>query len=154
MPGRFSLDEGTLAAFGLAALGLYGYFWIASTLYESWSVRSWVPVKAELLYYGNDGVRYAYDFEGKRREGDRLGVGDPRTLDPEDARAAGLAEAAETQRPIRVWVDPSNPARSVIGRQAPWDALLAFGIPVVLLVGVAWRVLAGSYRVATEDDDP
>lgn len=140
-----------LFAVPFGGVGVFATWAIGSTLHEAWRAKEWVRVKASVegaslhASSGSEGGEtyraegsYRYVFAGKPYSGSRLGlskVGGSDNIDDwhhevsatlEDARAAG--------KPITVWVNPDNPAESVLDREIRWSELL-FLVPFSLAFG-------------------
>lgn len=140
-----------LFAVPFGGVGVFATWAIGSTVHEAWRAKEWVRVKASVegaslhASSGSEGGEtyraegsYRYVFAGKPYSGSRLGlskVGGSDNIDDwhhevsatlEDARAAG--------KPITVWVNPDNPAESVLDREIRWSELL-FLVPFSLAFG-------------------
>lgn len=140
-----------LFAVPFGGVGVFATWAIGSTLQEAWRAKEWVRVKASVegatlhSSHGSEGGTtyraegtYRYAFQGKPYSGSRLGlsaIGGSDNIDDwhhevsatlEDARAAG--------KPITVWVNPDNPAESVLDRGIRWSELL-FLVPFSLAFG-------------------
>jgi hypothetical protein len=134
-------DRTPLALFGLAflavALYLAGMVWWQ--LYQGWDAKRWVQVPAEVVdarlgtaaqartrsVFLRVHARYTYRFEGRSYEGHAVNFLDRwDTSEWQTRHFEAMRTAQDTHRPIAVWVDPSNPSRSVVDRDVRAAALL------------------------------
>ena len=149
----------TLLISGLFAAGFgWGGFYAGiqpawSMLRIAWEARDWQPVSAEVLaaqlktHSTSDGVtyqaqaRYRYHFAGKHYESSRIGldaVGQSDNVDDWHRQwVARLQDAQARGQGITVWVNPGDPAQSLVDRGIRWP-LLVFRVPFALVfTGVA-----------------
>ena len=143
--------------------GLYlGVLPVLDTARQSWQVRNWVPVSAQVqdvqmeTHRGSKGgstyrvtARYAYRVGGRDFESTRIGldtwVSADNVGDWHQHWHALLSEARAREQPVAAWVDPSEPQRAVLERQPRWGLLL-FRLPFALIftaVGVGAAVVFG-----------
>lgn len=143
----FALGFGAGGAAGVASLFGHVNGW--------WQARSWQPVAAivtEATLEESHGdtttyratARYRYSFGGTEYEGSRVGFsrGTDNVGDWQQNHHAQLDTAKRTGQSISVWVDPANPANSVVDRDLRWP-MLAFSIPFAILfpmvsIGALW----------------
>ena len=117
--------------------------------------RSWVQVPGTILGSGVQGfmthagggegrapvqrsvVGYAYEVGGTAYTGQRAAFGSPVSF---GAGLGGVARAQagrhEPGAAVSVWVDPDNPAKSVLRRSAPSSVVMSTIGVVVLVLGV------------------
>lgn len=131
---------GLFAAIGLAFLFLS----IIPTLIESWQMRGWQPVEAELLaadlntHRGDDSTtysvsaRYRYRWQGQEYEADRVGInsGSDNIGDWHEQTYQRLRSSST----VTAWIDPANPAEAILDRDIRWG-LLGFEMIFVLVFG-------------------
>lgn len=135
------------AIFALA-FGLGGYFVglrpLATTLHAAWQVRGWQAVPAQVLsaelrqHHDSDGgttyevrARYRYEIAGTRYEGERVGLdarGADNVTDWHQQWHRRLQEALSRNQPVTVWVNPAQPAQSLIDPEIRWS-LQVFRLP-------------------------
>ena len=141
--------------FGLpfGAVGVFA-FWMAGTMvYDGWRARDWVLVKAEV----QEGNYYRYRFGGREFRNNRLGaerIEGTSDVDDFDERVAQrFARAREENKPMTVYVNPDNPAESMVDREIRWTLFLvmfpfAFGFGGVGLgaLFVIYKILADSEK--------
>lgn len=115
---------------------------------EGLSARSWptvpgrvVDARVEEVDLGGRGpgtkrwfevrVTYVFDVAGRSHRGDRVGFWPERRLSPQ---AREFAASYPPGHPVRVYYDPSNPARSVLDRSIGAGTWAMAGAGVLLLV--------------------
>ena len=116
---------------GLGGLGLYLAWAVAATIYDGTRAKSWVQVPAQVVHVEFARATYRYEWQGRKLVGDRAGASVFRfasELDDWDLRMeAMITEAQEKEKPIMVFVNPSNPAESMINNEIRWATLVMFG---------------------------
>lgn len=132
---------------------------IGRTVYDHVQARDWLPVEARVQSsalksrvtsgsvskaWSVEGV-YRYGFEGREHVSDRLGIsalgGSDSFDDWHQRMGRQLAHAREAGETIRVYVNPENPAESVVDREIRWSEIF-FLLPFALGFGaVAWGAL-------------
>jgi hypothetical protein len=138
------IGGGLFAAVGIAVL----VFLIIPTLRDARTARDWLATDAfveatELKRSTGDNsesyqvtASYRYSFDGTEYHGDRVGLmdGGDNIGDWQQRWHLALQQALESGEAITVYVDPANPAESVVDRDIRWDQLglllifpLAFG---------------------------
>lgn len=153
---------GVLFALVFIAAGLAAGAFFAWGLVDWFAARSWQPVEARLLSVDlatvsdTDGgttdrveAEYAYSFDGRRYVGDRVGLhtGADNIGDWHQRTHARLDRALNASEPVTAWVDPDDPGRAVLDRNARWG-LLAFGMIFPVVFGgvgvlVLWLLVRG-----------
>ncbi len=140
-----------LFAVPFGGVGVFATWAIGSTLHDAWRAREWVPVKASVqnaslaTSSSSDGDTtyravgtYRYAYGGTSYSGSRLGfsaIGGADNIDDWHQEVTARLEGARTAgRPVDVWVDPANPAESVLDRGIRWGELL-FLLPFSLAFG-------------------
>lgn len=131
-----------------AAFGAGGIFGGVLPLLEvagnAWSVRSWQPVRGQVLEVDIETghrrlvtthVRYRYQFGGATYESSRIGIGKGGGDSIGNWQRGWynqLGDALANERPVTVWVDPERPHRAVLDRDIRWS-MVVFHIPFALL---------------------
>jgi len=133
-------------ALGFGAGGYFGISQLATQLHGWWQARDWQPVPATVLAtelkesHGDDATtyqataRYRYTFQGRGFEGTRVGFtgGFDNVGTWQRDHYQQLVAAQRDNTPVTVWIDPSDPRRSVFDREIR-GSLLAFSIPFATL---------------------
>ena len=146
------------AAIGaLACLTLFGgagafFAWaIGATIHDGLRAGDWVRVKANVERVEVGQATYSYEWQGKRYVGDRAGTfvlgGSSEVDDWDDRMDALLTAAVERKQPITAWVNPENPAESMIDREIRWKLLLVF---VPFAIGFGGAGLAAFYLIGRQ----
>ena len=162
--GKSSFFLGLLAlVFGLA-FGAVGFFGGLKPLYQMATTyanaQSFVAVEGKVLdarvlsVRGSKGasmsqlrVRYQYKYQDSPYEGNTVGLLDEGADNIDDwHRRWGerLQRSQQTNRPIVVWVNPSNPSQALLDRHIRWPmvlSLLPFAIVFSLVGLLAWALL-------------
>jgi hypothetical protein len=133
-------------ALGFGAGGYFGISQLATQLCGWWQAREWQPVPATVLAtelkesHSDDATtyqataRYRYTFQGRGFEGTRVGFtsGFDNVGTWQRDHYQQLVAAQRDNTPVTVWIDPSDPQRSVFDREIR-GSLLAFSIPFATL---------------------
>lgn len=135
------------------AFGLGGYFVglkpLGQTLWTAWQVRQWQPVAAQVLsaelrqQRSRSGTttraidtRYRYQFNGVSHEGTRVGLEMHEVADNigdwHEQWFSRLQQAQAVSRPVTVYVNPGNPAQSLLDPSIRWR-LQIFRLPFALV---------------------
>lgn len=124
---------------GLAMLLIFGgisagAFWVMGrTIQNGLQAQEWVKVRADVRNVSEGSVTYAYDWQGKKYVGDRIGtfvLGGSSSIDDWEDRIDALVTTAQNDRkPITIFVNPANPSESLMDREIRWALLLAFCLP-------------------------
>lgn len=101
---------------------------MGSALWEGVQVQDWVRVKANVVKYDSSGLQYRYRIGERDYVGEKIGVGWMQSSEVSDEVDARLTASAGTEKPLTVFVDPADPAKSVVDPQIPWG-MLAFMTP-------------------------
>ena len=147
-----------LFAVPFGGVGAFASYGIYKMIHDGVRAKEWVRVKAEVTGDAN----YRYTFKGATYSGDRLGTmpfNGTSDVDDFDERVGSLfAQAREERKPITVFVNPDNPAESMVDRQIRWGMML-FLVPFALAFGgvgvgmlVAIFFLLRGDRKATRED--
>ena len=154
-----------LFAVSFGAVGVGASWVVARMIVDGHRAEEWVGVRANVLAFGRGNVDYTYAFRGKEYRGDRLGVnpiGGTDNVDSwHDDMYSMLSEAQAQKKPITVWVNPDNPAESMVDRTIRWK-LLVFALPFALGFGgvglgalyMFFRTLARSSEEVERQPDP
>lgn len=137
--------------FGLPflAFGLFMAWKLVATLGLWWSAQSWVETSAVItatdlkIHRDSDGTSYdltasyRYEFGGEQFTGDRVNVADE-FIGQKYARRkhAQLKKLLAKERKTVCFVDPANPAQSLLDRQLQFSSVL-FMLPFVICFTLA-----------------
>ncbi len=117
-----------LFVFTFGAIGAGAWYVIGATIYDGMRAKEWVRVRAELVSFGQGSVSYNYRFGEKQYHGDRLGsnvIGGTDNIDSwHDDINEHLNDARAGTKPLLVWVNPDNPAESMVDREIRWKFLV------------------------------
>ena len=130
----------------------------AGQSYLTWrAAESWLPQSAKVLdvehYTGSDQalgnqtvVRYAYEFEGQRHEGQFSCIGEECPLP--DLHTA-MRAAQDARRDVAVLVDPGRPDRSLLYRNLHMPLfLLKVGVGLFCFLTGSFAVIFGVYLLS------
>ena len=128
---RISAGIGALAFLLLfGGVGLLGIYAIVGTLHDGWRASGWVPTEARITHVDAGQVAYTYEWQERRYTGDRAGTfvfGGTSEIDDWDDRIEALISKARSEEsPVTVYVNPSDPAESMLDREIRWKLLLVF----------------------------
>ena len=161
-----------LFLFGLPffAVGVWMTYAIGSDVYDTSRMDSWTAVRATLTdagvrsHRGDDSTTYeayaayTYVFDGREFRGDRVGLSggaDNIGSFQEDA-GRRLQAAMRANEPISVFVNPANPAESIIHRELRW-AMIGFRSIFVFVfggVGLGLIIVAIRSKAAPDPEEP
>lgn len=126
--------------FVFGGVGLAASYVIYGTIRDGIRAEDWVAVRATVNSVDQGTVRYTYEWQGKVYKGDRAGtflLGGTSDVDDWDERMeAAIVAAQQEVKPLMVFVNPDNPAESMVNREIRWKLLL-FPLPFALGFGVA-----------------
>jgi hypothetical protein len=132
-------------AIPFGGIGLGAAWAMATMVYDGLRTQDWVLVKANV---SETSPTYHYVVGGQTYANDRRGTlrieGTSDVDDFDDRVASILAKGRDEKRPITVWVNPDNPAESMVDRDIRW-MLFAFLVPFALAfggvgVGALWAI--------------
>jgi hypothetical protein len=135
---------------GVGAVGLWA---VGATIADGLRARDWIGVAARVEHVSEGAVRYSYEWKGRRYTGDRAGTfvlgGSSDVDDWEDRMDAMLTAAVNEKKPVTVYVDPDDPAQSILDREIRWKLLLVFA-PFGLAfafggIAAAWTILRDAF---------
>ena len=145
-----------LLAFG--GVGLAASYVIYGTIRDGIRAQDWVAVRATVESVEQGTVRYTYGWQGRVYKGDRAGtflLGGTSDVDDWDERMeAAIVAAQQEVKPLMVFVNPENPAESMVDREIRWKLLL-FPLPFALGfggAGLAAFFLIGRDALPRRDD--
>jgi hypothetical protein len=119
-----------LFAVPFGGVGVFTGWLAGTTLYDGARARDWVLVKAEPV--GEAAYRYVID--GREHVSERVTLLRVGTSDVDNAGHDILARARSEKKPLTVFVNPANPAESVVDRTIPWMFVVGM-IPFVFGFG-------------------
>src|SRR6187402_47510 len=110
---------------GIGFLGIYA---IAGTVYTGWRANGWVATPARITHV--DRLAYTYEWQERSYPGNRAGtfvLGGTSEVDDWDDRIEALISKAHSEEsPVTVYVNPSDPAESILNREIRWKLLMVF----------------------------
>ena len=125
-----------LATFG--AVGIFAGYVAVTSVADGYRARNWPQVPATVLSVGDGTATYAYEYQGVKHTGDRLGsfwLGGTSETDDWDQRMAARLEAAHASgTPIPLYVNPAKPREAMLDHEIRWK-LLMFCLPFALGFG-------------------
>ena len=148
-----------LFVFTFGAVGAGAWWVIGGTIHDGMRAKEWVRVRAELVSYDPGSVSYNYRFADQQYHGSRLGssvIGGTDNIDSwHDDMNDYMSAARSESKPILVWVNPDNPAESMVDREIRWKFLVfasVFGFAfggvglAALIVGIVSLIPKGWLR--------
>jgi len=127
-------------AIPFGGIGAGAAYVIGATIRDGMAAEEWVRVKAEVLSSGSGTVLYRYTMDGKSYTGDRLGsnvIGGTDNVDSWHEDMESMLSAAKSEgKPITVWVNPDNPAESMVDRQIRWKLMMFASVFALAFGGV------------------
>ena len=125
-------------AIPFGGIGVGASWVVARMIQDGYRAQDWVRTKASVDSWSRGSIEYHYKFGDTTYRGDRLGVnpiGGKDNIDSwQDDMDAMVSEAKSGSRPLMVWVNPANPAESMVDRTIRWK-LVAFALPFALGFG-------------------
>jgi hypothetical protein len=156
----------TLFALPFFSVGVWMLWSIGGAFVDTYQMRDWVPVEAQLLaggyetHTGDDSytyeayAQYSYNFAGQRYIGNRVSIagGADNVGDYQQATGRRLSNSLARGETITVFVDTENPADAIIDRDIRW-ALVGFkSIFLFTFGGVGLGLLILVWRAPKEKD--
>jgi hypothetical protein len=152
---------GSIFIFAGLAVGVFLYF---PAILDWWQVRSWeeVPCRIESadvrVAHGEDSTTYeaqasySYQHGGQSFRGERVGLmgGSDNFGDFQQRRADELRTARDEKRTMRCFVNPQNPAESVLFPDLRWGLLLLMSLFPTLFPLAGGFVAFGGIAMARE----
>jgi hypothetical protein len=121
-------------------IGAGAAYVIGRMIYDGQRAQEWVGVRATVDAYDHGTVAYRYTFQGREYHGDRLGanpIGGTDNLDSwHDDMRSMLSSAKSENKPITVWVNPENPAESMVDRTIRWKLVMFASVFALAFGGV------------------
>jgi len=163
MKGKIFISLFALPFFGV---GVWMLWSISSSLIESWQMSGWVPVKATLTrggyetHSGDDSntyeafADYVYDFQGRSYSGSRVSLssGADNIGDYQTDIGRNLQRTSASGERMLIYVDPDNPAESIIDRGIRWGLMGFKSIFLFVFGGVGLGLLIFTWRAPKEKD--
>ncbi|HNP37656.1 MAG TPA: DUF3592 domain-containing protein [Woeseiaceae bacterium] len=163
MKSRIVLAIFALPFFGV---GVWMLFSISSMAYDAWQMQSWHPVSAALhqagyaTHRGDDSTTYkayasySYVIRGERFTGERvsLGTGGDNIGDYQQDMGNRLQAAFASGTPISVFVNPDNPADSIIDRKLRWPMVGFHSLFLLVFGGMGLSMLVFALRTPRARD--
>lgn len=152
-----STGLGCLALFALpfAGVGLFMGFLTMWSIVDWYSMRSWVPVDAELVAVdlesssGSDSTTYEvtasyrYAYGGRQYTGSRVGLHTGSDSIGDYQRDTYRELAARRGETVVCFVDPDEPSRAVLDRELRFERLGFYLLFVILFGGAGFGLMAG-----------
>lgn len=148
-----------LFALPFAVVGFVVAFMAGLRLWSWAEARDWQEVPARILeveleeHTGDDSTtyeavaRYEYQFEGLTYQSDNVGLGTGAdnigSFHEDKYRELELYRSQD--RMFRCYVDPDNPSRSVLYREARWGLLSLMGLFALIFGGVGIGLMLGGF---------
>ena len=156
----------SLFALPFFAVGVWMLWSISSTLYDSWQMQDWVQVEATVIRGGyetksgddSDTYKayaiYTYTYAGQRFKNDRVALsgGGDNIGDYQRETGRKLANAAANGEAISVYVNPEEPAESIIDRDVRWGLLGFKSIFLLVFGGIGLGLFILVWRTPPEKD--
>lgn len=163
MKGRIFMTLFALPFFGVGVFMLWS---VSNTFVNAFEMRGWHPVEARILdagYHRSSGddsdtyeayARYSYSWFGQTFTGTRVGLngGSDNIGDYQQDMGRMLGAAWSSQQPVTVWVNPDNPAESIIDRSIRWGLIGFKSIFLFTFGGVGLGLLIATWRTPKEKD--
>jgi hypothetical protein len=144
-----------LFALPFAVAGLSVAFMAGLRLWHWAEARQWQEVPAQILevgleeHVGDDSTtyeavaRYEYQFEGLTYQGETVGLGSgaDNIGSFHQDKYQELESYRSQARAFRCYVDPDNPSRSVLYREARWGLLSFMGLFALLFCGAGFGMM-------------
>ncbi|MDH3751779.1 MAG: DUF3592 domain-containing protein, partial [Gammaproteobacteria bacterium] len=163
MKGKILVSLFALPFFGV---GVWMLWSVSNTFVDAYQMRSWVQVEARLsaagyrTHTGDDSdtfeayARYSYTYQGETYVGDRVSISSDADNIGDYQRDIGrkLSGAQARGETIYVYVDPGNPADSIIDRGIRWGLIGFKSIFLFVFGGVGLGLLILAWRAPKEKD--
>lgn len=157
---------GTLFALPFCSVGVWMLWSIGGTFYDAWQTSDWSPTDARLTtagyetHRGNDSntykayARYTYNYFGQTFTGDRVSLssGGDNIGDYQQNLGSRLSAAMARGDTITVWINPDNPAESIVDRSIRWGLLGFKSIFLFVFGGIGLGLLIVIWRAPDEKD--
>ena len=151
-----------LLAAPLGGIGALAAWSTAKTFWDAQRARDWVRVRVDVVPgqfdakpRGPGSGHFAYALDGRRFEGRRLALGGLGRNDDIDAWRAEMAEdlqaAKAAGRSVSLWVNPDDPAESVLDRSIPWHQPILLGLLALGFIPAGIGMLRSALSIAWGD---
>lgn len=156
----------TLFALPFFAVGVWMLWSIAHVFYDAWRASAWEPVPARLesagyeTHRGDDSTtyeayaRYTYTRDDRTWRGDRVSLfsGSDNIGSYQQDLGERLRRAQANGEAITVWMNPDNPAESVVDRSVRWGMVGFRSIFLFVFGGIGLGLLIAAWRAPAEKD--
>ena len=163
MKGKIFVSLFALPFFGV---GVWMLWSISNSLVDSWQMNDWVQVEASLTrggyetHSGDDSntyeafADYVYNYQGRSYSGSRVSLssGADNIGDYQTDIGGNLRRANANGEHLLVFVNPENPAESIIDRGIRWGLMAFKSIFLFVFGGVGLGLLIFSWRAPKEKD--
>lgn len=155
-----------LFALPFFGVGVWMGYSIGNNLLDAWQMREWIPVQATLQragYETNSGdesdtyrafAEYGYEYGGRRYINDRVGIsgGSDNIGDYQRDMGRYLSGLRSRGETITVYVNPEDPADSIIDRSVRWGLIGFKAIFFLVFGGVGLGLIIAVFRAPQEKD--
>lgn len=156
-----------LFALPFMAVGIWMLYSIGSNLADGARMSSWETVRGYVISGGYETSRgddsdtykpyatYQYEYNGRTYEGTRVAISETSDNIGDFQQELGrkLSAAAGTNRPVDIYVNPDDPAESIVSREIRWG-LIGFKLIFLITFGGAGTALMIYTFVARKEPDP
>ena len=163
MKGKIIVSLFALPFFGV---GVWMLWSISHAVVDAWQMNSWAPVEAHLSRGGYETHRgddsdtyqafadYTYTYNGRQFQGSRVSLssGADNIGSYQEDTGRALQRAAANNAAITVFVDPEQPADSIVDPDIRWGLLGFKSIFLFVFGGVGLGLLIGAWRAPREKD--
>ncbi len=159
---KSSSGAGCMVLFSLpfAGVGIFMTYLLLSTLWAGYAMQSWEGVPARIVHTelveldGDDSTtykveaRYEYTYEDKTYTGTRVAISssaDNIGTYQHDIHNE-LQRHQESEEPFRCYINPDDPADSVLYRDIRWFMLMLYGVFIVAFGGFGFGMMFFSIK--------
>ncbi len=154
----------SLFALPFLGFGLWMGWSAGSNLYDAWRMGDWVQTEALLTrggytrHSGDDSdtfkayAEYTYMVAGRSYTGNRVGLSSGADNIGDYQVDIGRNLAASQGQHIMVWVNPDNPAQSIIDRGVRWGLIGFKSIFLFVFGGIGFGMLYLGWRTPKQKD--
>jgi len=164
MKGKIFISLFALPFFGI---GVWMLWSVSTTFVDAWQMDNWVQTEARLTrggyesHSGDDSVTYeafasyTYIYEGRQYSGERVSLsgGADNIGSYQQDIGRNLQNALTSAEPMLVFVNPENPAESIIDRGVRWGLIGFKSIFLFVFGGVGLGLLIAAWRAPKEKDN-
>ena len=155
-----------LFALPFFGVGVWMAYSVGSSVYDSWQMQPWLSVDGQLQnagyesHSGDDSTtyeayaQYSYEFEGQTHHNDRVGLssGADNIGDYQTDMGNELRAKMSRGESVDVYVNPLNPADSILDRNLRWGLLGFKSIFLFVFGGVGLGLIIVALKSSKEKD--